>query len=223
MALLASLAERAVVRVVLGVAAVAVRCLRDAVRHLRLVAGMAVEPGVRAGQRELRLPVVIETPDRPAVGIVTCVAIGSEASLVQGVLMAAGAGARRVLEGFRAMALIAADLRVTADQWKSRQIVVECDRLAPARLFMALLATGAELALVGLILLVTGHALGGQLVAVEITFMTGVALDLRVLAPQRKLGQLVVIEAHGLPFLRGVAGFALGTVPAGMRIIDAVA
>ena len=40
--------------------------------------------------------------------------------------------------------------------------------------------------------------------------MALLALQLGVTSAQRELGSLVVIEANGRPFLRGVAGLTLG-------------
>jgi hypothetical protein len=99
------------------------------------------------------------------------------------------------------MALLAWRDRMTANQWKTRDVVVEGHIPPPARFLVALFTAAAELSLVGIVFLVTRHAIRCELVAIEVAGMTGVALDLRMLAPQWELGQPVVIEAHRLPFV----------------------
>ena len=53
------------------------------------------------------------------------------------------------------MALFTGNDRVATDQRKLRQVVIEVGHFAPACVLVTLLATGAELAFVRIILLVT--------------------------------------------------------------------
>jgi hypothetical protein len=54
---------------------------------------------------------------------------------------------------------------------------------------------------------------------VEITRVTGIALDLRVRSFERITGFLVVVEANRIPLLLIMAAFTLSTVPLGVNIL----
>jgi len=155
---------------------------------------------MRSVERITGLRIVIETPTRPAVRVVAQGAVAREAAFVMSVLVAARTGARRVLERSGAMALLAGRYRVTANQRKSRDVVIESHTPPPARFLVALFAAAAELSFMGIVFLVTRHAIRSELVPIEVAGMTGVALDLRMLAAQWELGHPVMIEAHRLPF-----------------------
>jgi hypothetical protein len=128
---------------------------------------------------------------------------------------------RRALELLRAMAFLARHDGMAPDQRKSSDVVIE-GRSAPAGLPMTLLAATAKPAFVPVILLVTRHASGRQLVAIEIAGMTRVALDLRMRAFQWIFG-LVMVEMDRLPLVLVMASFALGAVSLGMEILNSVA
>lgn len=102
-------------------------------------------------------------------------------------------------------------------------IMIEFDRF-PILLFMTSLAFGAEIILVLVILLVATDTGRGKLLFLRLQFgrMAGIAFGRYMLAQQRKFGVLVMIELGGLPFLFGVAGFALGTQTALVHIVLAV-
>ena len=184
---------------------------------------MTIEPLMCSVERVTCLRIVIETPARPAVRVVAQGAIPRESAFVMGVLVAARTDARRVFERSRAMAFLTGRDRMTADQWKSRDIVIEGHLPAPTRLLVALLAAGTQLGLMGIVLLVAGDAGCCELVAIKVASVTGVAFDLGVLPAQRKLGHSVVTEFHRLPLGRGVAGLALGTVASRMSVLQAMA
>lgn len=80
------------------------------------------------------------------------------------ILMAIAADLRRFSKLLRDVAAFAWHRGVQADERKFGQVVVEGDGLAPARIVVAALACGAELALMGILLLVARHAGHGQLV-----------------------------------------------------------
>ena len=85
----------------------------------------------------------------------------------------------------------------------------------PALLGMAALALGAKFSLVPfflvIVLLVAGDALLLELILVQVTLVAFGTLDFLVLAQQRILGLLVVIENALFPALLVVASLALGT------------
>ena len=106
-----------------------------------------------------------------------------------------------------------------AQQREFGLVVIECGFL-PVLLGMAGLALGPELVLVRLfvVLLVANVAHLGR-VLVLLVDVTLVALHFLVLAQQRILGLLVVIEQDILPVLRGVARLALRTELALVRLV----
>ena len=59
------------------------------------------------------------------------------------------------------MALLARDGGMQPEEGEARQVVVKGHRLAPAGLFVALIASGSELAFVGIVLAMAGDTVGG--------------------------------------------------------------
>ncbi len=117
--------------------------------------GVAIQTAVRAGQRVFRLGVVVITPPLPAIGIVTEPAIRSQATFVMRIAVATRTIQRRILELRRPMTAFATYRRMTSNQRKPGEVVIERTRLAPGDLRVALLAPGAELTLVPIVLPVT--------------------------------------------------------------------
>src|SRR5262245_15462584 len=215
-------AESSVMRVILAVAGVTRAGGADFRAGARLVTGMALERAVGAGQGVGGLLVVIETPARPPVGVVAGGAVGAQTSGVVHIFVAAGAGAGGILEGGGAMAGLAGDGRVQANEGKAGQVMVEGHRLAPAGLLVAALAGGPELALVGIILAVAGGAVGGQPVAPGVAGVAAFTGELGMAAAQGKPRRLVVVEADGRPFGGCMAGLAAAAVAPRMLVLQAV-
>lgn len=153
MTLLALAAELAEVNVILLVACRAIagqldlRCGFEMTLHtLQLL--------VCAGQRESR-PGVIEFPKLPAIGRVAIVTLSAEiASMNIAIGMAGLASGIGPREGVILVARRARCDHVHADEGKSREVVVESDRGAPAIIAMALLALQAGRAPVRIVELV---------------------------------------------------------------------
>jgi hypothetical protein len=158
------------------------------------VAGLAIETAMRSGQGVSRLHIVIEAPHPPAIGIVAERTIRAQAPLMMLVAMAGGAILRRAFELQRAVAALARYDGVASDQWELRDIVVERGYAAPSDFTVTLLAAGAKLALVAIILLVTRYTGRRQLVAIEIAGVACIAFDFGVGASEWKFRRLVVIE-----------------------------
>ena len=178
---------------------------------------VTTQPLMRSGERKLGLLVMVETPESPAIGIVARPAFRTQTAFMVRILMTSDASRLHVLERRRLVTFLARHHRMLADEREAREIMVECNLLAPVRLVMTLLAAVSQLSLVRIVLFVTGVAVPTQLVAVNILpDMAGVALDLDVRALQRKFRIFRVIEFNGLPFFRVVALLALRPVPAGM-------
>lgn len=190
---------------------------------LRGVAGVAVEVAMGARQRKMRLGIMVEAPERPCVRIVAKGAIGPQASFVMLVPMTGGARQPRILKPPRPVALFAGRDGMASDQRKPREVVVEGSNAAPGALAVALLAAGAELAVMAIILAMAGHAGRRQLVAIEIAGVTGVAFYLRMGVPERKFRVPVVIETDRRPLVLFVAGLALGAVASAMDVLNPVA
>ena len=101
-------------------------------------------------------------------------------------------------------------------------LVVKGHRLAPAGLLVALIASGPELAFVGIVLAMAGDTVGGEPVAPGVGGVALLAGELGMAAAQRKPRCLVVVEAHGRPLGRRLAGFAVAAVAARMLVLQAV-
>ncbi len=196
---------------------------RHHLRHiLRDVAGLAVEIAVRTGQRVFCPGVVLKAPLLPIKGIMAEAAIRPEAPFVMLVAVTFHTFQRGLLEFRRTMTRFAANVRMAADQWKSRDIVIDRYRLMPRDLGVTIFAFDAELSFVPIVLPVARYARGRQLVAIKIAAVAGVALDLRMGAFQSVFGVLVVVEANHLPLVFGVAVSATWSVAPHVYILDHV-
>ena len=161
----------------------------------RHMARMTTSTRMRSRQRKARGHCMVETRPLPGSSIVTAGTFRSEPTLVIRVTMTSYARARRILEGRRAMATLAADRGVAADQREPRQIMINRGAFSPRSLIVALLATLTQLPLVrisGLVTSDTGHR---RLVAVDISYVTLGTGRLRVSALQWKSGRFPMIKA----------------------------
>jgi hypothetical protein len=188
---------------------------------LRNVAGLAIEAAMGSRQRVARLCIVIKTPALPAIWIVTKRTIRPQPTFMVPVTVAGVAIQRRSLELQGAMAFLARHDGMASDQRKSGDIVIK-GRSTPADLSVTLFAANAQLAFVSIILLVTGHAAGRELVAIKIPGVARIALDLCMRAFQWKF-RPVMIEMNRFPLVLIVAGFALGAISSRVNILDLVA
>ena len=189
-----------------------------------LVTGLASQILMGALQGKFALPVVIEQPYTPAIGVMALLAGDTEASLVDIVFfMASVAGNVRVLESRREMAFLARNDRMQADKRKLGQVVHEGHFAFPSLLAVALFATLAFLSFVGVGLLMAGDALRFQLFRIERIFVARLALDRLVSAAQRIFRILVVVENGLFPIRRGVATLALFAKAPLVRVVLAVA
>lgn len=203
MALLALLAECAIVHVVASMTTRADPRQGGLLIGRRAVTGVAVELSMRAVEGELRAPIVVEVPDLPVPRVVARLALRSEPALMDVVPLVAGdALALRVTESLGGMALLACDRSVFADQGKARLVVVEI-RFLPTLRHMAFLAFAAFLAVVYVILFVAAVAIARRRLVVLI-LVTVRAFRRLVFADERETG-LVMIEATLLPAALGMA------------------
>src|SRR5581483_3679839 len=187
------------------------------------VARLALKSPVGTGQGIACLLIVIEPPAGPTVGIVAGRAGAAEPAAVVRILVTGDARARGILERLRSMAFLAGYHGVQSYQRKPRQIMVESDFLAPAGFLVALRAVGAQLALVSIILAVTGHARRRQFVSIEVAGVTALAGDIGVAAAQGKPRRLVVVEANHGPTPGRVTGLAAIAALSRMLVLQAVA
>jgi hypothetical protein len=96
------------------------------------------------------------------------------------------------------VAFLARNDGVFSEKRKMREIVIVGDLLPPSRFVVALLAIGAELALMRVVLLVAGYAGSPGLVTVKIAGVAGFAAHARMGVVQREF-RLRMIEANGFP------------------------
>ena len=186
------------------------------------MAGLAIEIAMGSGERVSRLGVVIVAPTLPAVRIVTEPTAGPQAAFMMLVAVAGVAIERRALELQRAMAFLAGYNGMAPDQRKPGDVMIERRCFPPAGLSVTLLAATSKLALVLVVLLVTGHAGRCQLVAIEIPGVTEIAFDLRMRGSQRVF-RLVMIEMKRFPPVLVVTTLALGAVAPGVNVLNLVA
>jgi hypothetical protein len=99
---------------------------------------------------------------------------------------------------------------VQAHQREAAEVMIERNVHAPTLWLVALLATCAKFSAVDVLCTMTLVASRADFLLTDDRGMTGMAVDLDVLAGQRKLGIAIVIEFIGLPGARIVALAALG-------------
>lgn len=165
---------------------------------------------VEAFQGKLSLGVVELRDLSPVRLVVTALAFWSQLAFVNVVLLVAGdAGRLHLFRRALAVAGRAFDLLVATSEREPRLAVVIEPRLLPARNGVALLTFGPEIALVHVVLLMTGDAgLGYALVL--LAGMTSDARHLHMRAFQRELGLGVIERLDAFPAGRVVTALALG-------------
>src|SRR5579883_2184529 len=188
--------------------------------------GVAIEAsqfGVRTGQRPMRIARVIEARLLPLHVAVAAVAVGPQPAGVR-VLSAvtADTGGRQLrLHVSGAMAVLALQLGVRAEEREARRLQVIEARGLPATRRVTGAAVGAAIPVVNVVGRVTGHAiLRRALVAIAaVTLGAGQ----RGMRPVERESRLVVVEARLPPGARAVAGRTIPSQPAAMRIVADVA
>ncbi|HWN52970.1 MAG TPA: hypothetical protein VNO18_24670 [Xanthobacteraceae bacterium] len=101
--------------------------------------------------------------------------------------------------------------------------MIEGRHAAPIVLTVTSLATIAKLAVVPIVLAVTGYAGRPQLVAIKIASMARVALYLCMGASEWKLRRFIMVEANRAPLVLIMASFALCAVPSTVDVLNLVA
>lgn len=153
-AFVAGATEHSAVRVIGGMAGVAVPRRDGLCRGFAGVACRAFEAAMRACERIFRLAIVVESPEGPTIGVVASGAVGAQAPAMMVVLVAGAARAIRPLVGRADVAFLARHGGVQADQRKAREIMIESGLLSPSEVVVAALAARSQLAFMGIILLV---------------------------------------------------------------------
>jgi hypothetical protein len=172
--------------------------------------GIAMELPMLALEGVVRLLVVIELPEHPAIGGVTVVALFTETPVMGIVRGMAGQATALGIAVLRAqMTGLAGGDIVHADERKAGQVVIEKDLVVPC---LCIVAGGAILTLPALVDIVRPmaiDALGGFEIGHVGTAMTGTADEIAMPAIEREFGVLGMIEIDRLPALRGVATLAV--------------
>ena len=146
-----------------------------------LVATVAGQARMRAGQGKTSLLVMIEMPAVPARRVVAGGALRSEGSLVRVIrLVATDAGRRGGGELKIVMTAFTGDGRMHAQQGKLRQVVIKPDMVSPARFVVTLLALLAKRFFVHVIFIVAGRATEILDGGMNVAQMTLFAADLLV-------------------------------------------
>jgi hypothetical protein len=116
----------------------------------------------------------------------------------------------------------AGDRRMQSGQRKIGLIMIELNVFAPIGIAVTSLAARTELALMRVLLLMTGYAGRFELIAIEIAGMASIAFDARMGAVQRELG-FVVVEVGVLPCNLIVAGLAFWAIAIPVHVLQAMA
>ena len=169
-AFLACPPECSIMRIIPVVAAVAVG-RRSHLRGIGIpVARVTLQGLMRTRQRVAGLLVMIETPMRPTVGVVTARAVGAEPADVMGIGMAARARARCILErlgrGGNSSQGTTACKPMSGNRVRSWS---KATFLSPARLLVTLLAVAARAGPMRIILAMARDARHGELVTIEVS------------------------------------------------------
>jgi hypothetical protein len=121
--------------------------------------------------------------------------------------MTGNTGDLSLLEGLGSVTLLAGDFYMFAEQGKGGQAMIKC-RTFPVSFVMAVFATLALFALMYVVTAVAIVAGFTELLLTQHTFVAADAMNLVVLAPQRKSGLLAMIENRPGPGLFVMATFA---------------
>src|SRR5487761_2699739 len=157
MTFFAHAAERTAMSVFRAMTIVAVDRQLQVDRVFRLVARLACDFLVRAGQRIFCLRRMVEAPPSPAIRIVARRTLRTETSLMF-VLVTFFTRERRLFILRRLMTVLARHRSMQPDQRKAREIVIETCLLPPIVFIVAPLTSRTELVLVRILALVTGDA-----------------------------------------------------------------
>lgn len=115
-----------------------------------------------ASELVIRLGVVIEAPQVPAIGVVALFAMRSQGSFMDIICLVATIACQGgPFVGRVKMALFARGGRMQSDEWKAGQAMVEDHLLPPASLIMATRAFFTFLAVMHVIRLMTGKTVAG--------------------------------------------------------------
>ena len=146
------------------------------------VAGVALQIFVRTIQFEIRLSVVIKTPEHPAVGVVACTAFRPQALFMRILFRVTGrTGAGSASEYAGHVTFLAGDDGMLPDKRKPGEVVIEPYVLRPAFFAMAAFAPLSELVLVNIVGPVTIDAALAGLVLFDRAFVAGFTLQFPVL------------------------------------------
>lgn len=130
-----------IVDVVAGVAITATSAQRRLDFQRLPVAGFAAYGTVRTVQAETRLCIVVEAPFTPINGCMAGCTVLAEAALVRLVFAMAGVAVLGgISKNFLFMARRALRIRVLAEQWEARQVMIEEHVLAPGLVIVAVIA-----------------------------------------------------------------------------------
>jgi len=150
--------------------------------HGSAMTGEAIKSSMPAIEFEGRSPVVVELPAFPVDRVVAGFAFGPEAQLVRVVLPMTGhAFNLGIPEGRCDMTFLALDLGVFAKQWKPRESVVHT-RVLPTAFVMTTRTLLSLLPFVLVILAMAREAVGPELLPIENSRMTQLALCLGMLS-----------------------------------------
>lgn len=206
MAALAGRSEAAAMLVVRNVAAHAARGERCARGRRHLVASLAGRLLVFAGERIVRLRIVIEAPAIPADGIVASRTVLAETTTMHIILAVAGSAiAGRVEIGRCRVAFLASNISVLAQQREVRKVMIEANIHGPVLLAVTLAAPITQLTLVRVVVTMASDAANGGGFYLDRLLVAACALDVQMGPIEREIRIATVLEADARPTAFGMA------------------
>ncbi len=157
----------------------------DGLVHAPAVAVPAGQASMGTAQWEVRLAIVLEAPDTPAIGRMTAGTVTRQAALMDivGLVTIDAPPADPAIAAVE-VAVLAARRGMEAEQRETCQVVIEADPLAPAIARVTACAILAQAAGVDVVRGMTGPTAGPDLLADVLALVTGDTVDLAVPAEQ---------------------------------------
>jgi hypothetical protein len=171
-------------------------------------------------EREACLCGMVESPQFPAIRVVTAFTRGPECGPVHIVAFVAG-DARNlgVLEVRAGMALLAGDHRMQAEQGHAGEVVLEEDFVPPTLLAMTVVTAGSLLFTMNIVVKVAANATDVFQLRVRAARMALVASRGPMRTTKREFRRGIVIEGRPLPVDRAVTLGAFEAIASAMRVV----
>jgi hypothetical protein len=184
-----------------------------------VVAGMAMDFRVSIPEFEIRI-FVVKLPDQPGIGIVAFAAIFSQTLLVQIVVaVTIDTEVAGITKDGRYMARFTADHGMLTDECEIAQVVIETNLVLPGNIIVTLIAAGALVTLVHIILFMAAVTVFFDFFGLGAKRMACLAYQVFMCTFEREFGVYAVIKFDIPPTPGNMAALAFFAVQLVMNII----